>query len=48
MPSATIFPAALRASPHLFVCIPAGSADGRRPEETQGVRARPVQRDGLL
>lgn len=48
MLSATIFPAALRASPHLFVCIPAGSADGRRPEETQGVRARPVQRDGLL
>lgn len=44
MLSATIFPA----SPHLFVCIPAGSADGRRPEETQGVRARHVQRDGLL
>lgn len=26
----------------------AGTAGGRRPEETQGVRARPVQRDGVL
>lgn len=41
-------PCLLSHAPNSPACLPAGSADGWRPQETQGVRARPVQRDGVL